>query len=151
MAILRRRQRQDQPMQKMFYRDYVKSTFWELRKRRYFAGHGKACAICDDTEGLEIVHLRHGDYGHERDTDLVALCREHQAKIQEIDTAQSNSDTERARYIARARALHLAEQGEKDETVLPYDYSPSLLISIHILLDTMARPIRRMFSGVMRW
>lgn len=149
MTLFKGRHRGEQPHGKQFYRDYVKSTFWQLRKRRYFSRYGCKCTICGNTDRVELDHLMHGDYGHERDNDLVALCREHHLKLHSMIDAHG-TDFDRERFIEEETATHNAEEGNKEEEPR-YEYSPSPLSSVHMILDTMARPIWRIIYGVLRW
>ena len=143
MALFKR------PLQKQFYRDYVKSTFWQLRKRRYISRHGRGCEICADTDRVDVYHLRAGDYGHERDADLVALCRAHHLEFQEM-IEHEGDNFDRAAFIREKMAEHEAEQEGKVIEPL-YEYTPSFFSSVHMVLDMIARPIWRFWYGLMRW
>ena len=53
------------------------SAAWELRKKQYYDKYAKACKICGATSNVQLNHIKYGDYGHEQDRDLVALCGDH--------------------------------------------------------------------------
>jgi hypothetical protein len=150
MAIFKRREkRADRPHERMFYRDYLASTFWQLRKRRYFSKYGKRCRICGEGDGVELDHVTHGDYGHERDSDLVALCAAHHKKLEAL-IHEEGADVDRLSFIATETALF--ESQKVDEAVEPrYEYSPSLFLNIHMTLDMIARPIWRILYGLLPW
>ncbi len=59
------------------YKLYIESKFWRRRKDQYFATHAKRCAVCRTPERVDLHHKAYGNYGRERDEDLVALCKKH--------------------------------------------------------------------------
>lgn len=63
----------------MSYYEYIGSPYWKVRKLRYYHFNGRACAVCDTTENVQLHHLCYKPklYGREPDTDLVALCSYH--------------------------------------------------------------------------
>jgi hypothetical protein len=58
------------------YRQYIGSRLWVRRKEAYYATHPKACAICKHPR-VELNHIYYGNYGLEKDEDLIPLCRSH--------------------------------------------------------------------------
>jgi hypothetical protein len=58
------------------YREYIASWQWTKRKEAYYAKHSKECAICKSFR-VDLNHIYYGNYGFEKDEDLVPLCRTH--------------------------------------------------------------------------
>jgi len=106
------------------------------------------CRICGNTDRVELDHLLQGDYGHERDSDLIALCHEHHLKLHGQIEAHG-ADFDHAAYVREEISQHQVEEENKEEEPR-YEYSPSLFLSVHMILDTMARPIWRIIHGVFR-
>jgi hypothetical protein len=62
------------------YKDYIKSDYWEERKRKYFETHDRTCAVCGHPD-VDLHHIKYGNYGSERDSDLAPLCRFHHQEL----------------------------------------------------------------------
>ena len=153
MAIFKRRaKRQDRPMEAIFYRDYIQSGAWELRKRRYFEHFAKRCQICGDAANIHLDHIKYGNYGHERDRDLVPLCDSHHKKLHETIAGGGDMQEHTALFLIEQKKKYDAEHvGEIEERVIRDDYAPSLMTSVDAILHMTARPIWRLFYGVFRW
>ena len=72
------------------YRDYIKSEYWTERKRLYYLNHPHTCAVCGHPD-VELHHLRYGDYGHEQDKNLAALCRVHHQELHNAVALRKNT------------------------------------------------------------
>jgi hypothetical protein len=59
------------------YQVYIKSKWWTKRKNKYYQENGRKCAICNSSEHIQLHHLKYGNFGEEKDQDLLALCRFH--------------------------------------------------------------------------
>jgi len=59
------------------YREYISSRHWAERKVRYYKTHKKECALCHSTSHVELNHIYYGNFGFEKDEDLIPLCRGH--------------------------------------------------------------------------
>ncbi len=144
-------------MEVLFYRDYIQSSAWEVRKRQYFNTYARACTICGDTNSVELNHIRYGNYGHEHDRDLVPLCRTHHQQLHDIIGVRGNMHYQTAHFLTdemtkqRARDREL----EREEVIAPrrrFDqYAPSFFSSLDDTLETAARPIWRFWYGIFRW
>ncbi|HEY4526697.1 MAG TPA: hypothetical protein VJK53_02515 [Candidatus Paceibacterota bacterium] len=157
MALFRRREkRSSRPMEVLFYRDYIQSGAWELRKKQYYAKYAKACKICGDTAGVELNHIKYGNYGHERDRDLVPLCGDHHEQLHARIGVRGDMHYQTAYFLAdeitKQRTLDREAQKMEIMPQRPYDtYAPSLFSSIDDTLDAAARPIWRFWYGIFRW
>jgi hypothetical protein len=58
------------------YRAYIASRHWTTRKEAYYATRPRECAICESPR-VDLNHKYYGNYGFEKDEDLVPLCRVH--------------------------------------------------------------------------
>ena len=62
---------------KKIYEQYLKSELWSGKKDKIFEKYDKACEVCN---GEEVIQVHHNNYmqilGHERDKDLIILCRD---------------------------------------------------------------------------
>lgn len=57
------------------YSEYLKTAHWQLRRERALDRAGHHCQVCHAIELLEVHHNTYERLGHERDADLVVLCR----------------------------------------------------------------------------
>lgn len=63
------------------YREYIKSRHWEARKDAYFETNARECSLCGSGARVELNHIYYGNFGFERDEDLIALCRRHHEEL----------------------------------------------------------------------
>lgn len=56
------------------YRAYIDSAQWRDRCKRFYAVHGRHCAACDATTGLQVHHMAYTHLGRELDSELAVLC-----------------------------------------------------------------------------
>lgn len=59
------------------YKLYIKSIWWTRRKNDYYQNHKKRCALCSSCEHVQLHHLKYGNFGFEKDEDLIPLCKQH--------------------------------------------------------------------------
>ncbi|HVB20304.1 MAG TPA: hypothetical protein VNF51_03465 [Candidatus Paceibacterota bacterium] len=78
------------PSATLYYRDYIQSAHWEVRKLQYYSRYAKACRICGDTDRVELNHIKYGNYGREEDRDLVPLCRTHHHAFHDLIGVRGN-------------------------------------------------------------
>jgi hypothetical protein len=150
MAMFKRRASADRPMEALFHDDYLKSQAWEVRKKQYFSKYPKECSVCGETDGIELLHLSHGNYGHERDRDLVVLCTKHRSALEERIRIEGDIGVATRRFFEDEMPKYRDRERQKEPRL--YDnYSPSLLLSLQMTLDTISRPIWRFYSRIFRW
>lgn len=65
------------------YKVYIASEHWVKRKDMYFRNVSRKCAVCGSSKYINLHHAYYGEYGNERDEDLVPLCREHHEMFHE--------------------------------------------------------------------
>lgn len=61
------------------YQNYLHSAQWKKKRAEVFAQFGQHCAVCPETEGLEVHHRTYDRLGYEDVNDLTVLCRKHHA------------------------------------------------------------------------
>lgn len=59
----------------MPYSEYLKGDHWQQRREQALKRAENHCQVCGATERLEVHHNTYERLGHERDADLVVLCR----------------------------------------------------------------------------
>mgnify|MGYP002397954872 CR=1 FL=1 len=94
------------------YHAYITSIHWIARRNRYWREHERECAACSSTAYVQLHHMvyRKEEYGHERDSDLVALCRSDHEEYHERYGTQGNMvDTTHAFIDERRQELQMAE------------------------------------------
>lgn len=133
----------------LFYRDYIKSDAWELRKQQYYSRHAKACYICGDTDRVELNHKKYGNYGHERDIDLVPLCRMHHQIITDGHKTRKNMRYQHDYMIDELKREWDAEHEGKPMLPKAQAVKESNGRSFAKLLDKTARPIWWMVHKVL--
>ena len=58
------------------YKTYLKSDIWANRRAIFADGYEMRCGYCENTcKKPNLHHLSYANIGHEKDTDLVWLCR----------------------------------------------------------------------------
>ena len=57
------------------YQEYLKSDHWREVRKEKLKEAGYKCERCGAKESLDIHHLTYARLGHERMSDLQALCR----------------------------------------------------------------------------
>jgi 5-methylcytosine-specific restriction endonuclease McrA len=71
--VLLRRERITRRQQS--YREYLKSEHWQEIRKEKLKEAGYKCESCGAKESLDIHHRHYRTLGHERMSDLQALCR----------------------------------------------------------------------------
>ena len=59
----------------MDYQAYLRSPIWQAKRELILDFYGNKCAVCNSTDGVDVHHRTYERIGHERWSDLVALCR----------------------------------------------------------------------------
>ena len=57
------------------YSEYLKTEYWQIRRARALKAGAYKCRMCGAVDGLEVHHNTYERLGHERDADLIVLCR----------------------------------------------------------------------------
>ena len=57
------------------YPEYLKTDHWQQRRLRALGKADNKCQVCAAVDRLEVHHNTYERLGHERDSDLVVLCR----------------------------------------------------------------------------
>lgn len=63
-------------LRSMPYARYLKTTHWQILRKRALANADHRCFYCGKTERLEVHHLSYRRRGCEFDEDLIVLCGE---------------------------------------------------------------------------
>lgn len=58
------------------YSEYLKSEWWQQRRLKALTRAEHRCQVCNAGNRLEVHHRTYERLGHERDADLVVLCRD---------------------------------------------------------------------------
>ncbi len=56
------------------YKNYIASDEWKARKQAKL-DKSQRCAVCGETDGLQLHHKNYVQLGEERTDDLVLLCK----------------------------------------------------------------------------
>ena len=122
------------------YRDYIRSPYWTERKRLYFATHSHKCEVCGHPD-VELHHLHYGDYGHERDKNLAALCRVHHQELHDSVPPRKNTSYQ-SRYIIEEMKINWKQmQNAPLQSIIPAKRATQT--SFASIVDRLARPIWR--------
>ena len=81
------------------YKIYIKSVFWERRKKQYYKNHEKVCQACNAKKYIDLHHMWYKNYGNELDEHLVALCRECHEEYHSIYGVKTNMVSDTNRFI----------------------------------------------------
>lgn len=67
----------------------------------FYRKFGKSCSICKSSS-VQLHHIKYGNFGHERDEDLVALCANHHAGFHSKYGVKGQMTEETHEYIYSA-------------------------------------------------
>ena len=62
------------PKRYIDYFDYINGSLWTYRKALYFEKHKRECRACGTKWNIQLHHLKYGNFGREKDRDLIVLC-----------------------------------------------------------------------------
>lgn len=62
---------------KQLYQEYLKSEWWQQRRKLALSRAGYRCQVCARTDMLEVHHNCYDNLGGEPDVDLFVMCRPH--------------------------------------------------------------------------
>ena len=123
------------------YKDYIKSPYWEERKRLYFSNHPHKCAVCGHPD-VELHHLKYGDYGRELDKNLAALCRVHHQELHDSIGLRKNTF-----YQSNAIVEEMRMKWEEHRNApLAEANQPKPTNSFADIVEKLARPIWRILG-----
>ena len=85
------------------YNLYLQSDEWKAKREKILGRRGRKCFACKEKKtGLQLHHVTYERVGHERNTDLVILCKEcheiaheHGGGWKGVRRAQSKSKSQR--------------------------------------------------------
>lgn len=60
---------------KSTYKDYLKSEHWMVTRKAALRRANYRCQLCGSTKFLQVHHNNYKNLGHEKDTDLIVLCK----------------------------------------------------------------------------
>lgn len=64
-------------MGKIAYQYFLNSSQWKKKRNRILQGRGNTCFICQEqSEFIHIHHAKYGEWGKEKDKDLIVLCED---------------------------------------------------------------------------
>ena len=145
----RDKKREEGPRCVLFYRDYITSELWEERKRQYFERYAKACKICGSTTYVQLNHIKYGNYGQERDRDLVPLCRDHHQALHDMIGVKSNMHYQTAFFLETEIKKYDA-QNEGAYVSTPRIREQQDSFSVQLFIERLARPIWQLIYYVIR-
>jgi hypothetical protein len=87
--------------QTAFYRRYILSDAWRVKKQRIIAQRGERCELCGHVGGLQLHHLNYARLGRELDTDLQLLCTECHQTADSFRASETRYSNARATYIRK--------------------------------------------------
>lgn len=58
------------------YKEYIQSDGWKVRRLRALALAENRCQVCNSPNAPQVHHRTYERLGHERDADLIVLCRD---------------------------------------------------------------------------
>lgn len=107
------------------YHIYIKSSFWEARKSKFYRKFGRKCAVCSSSRSVQVHHKFYGEYGIEKDEHLVALCGFHHEQVH-IGIGKTKKDMvkETDAFVEEMRLSH--ERGDHVELQRQDDFIRSL-------------------------
>lgn len=127
---------------KVPYSDYLKSGHWRERRKRALTLAGNRCQECGGLDHLEVHHLTYARIFHERDDDLVVLCRRCHGRRHhffcEADLMQPEQNMLDFNHRFRGRQISMlidaAVKAEREQDT-PRDYLGASRIGHHCLRE----------------
>jgi len=71
-------------LRSMSYSDYLRTPEWKHTRYKAIVRANSQCERCNKGGLLEVHHKNYERIGHEWETDLIVLCREHHQKRHDI-------------------------------------------------------------------
>jgi 5-methylcytosine-specific restriction endonuclease McrA len=92
------------------YEQYLSSPRWARRKAAYFKTRAPKCKACKSWEQVDLHHLTYANLGHERDGDLMALCRTCHEAVHELHAQNPNASLAKItkRFAKQRRSVEKA-------------------------------------------
>jgi hypothetical protein len=95
-------------MDKKAYQRYVKTDCWLLRREAYLKLH-TSCETCGQVTRLQVHHLTYERFGHEADSDMIAVCLPCHRCFHNLPNATPKGwVVQRAQYLADPKKRELA-------------------------------------------
>ncbi len=97
------------------YEMYIASDEWKRRRRRAIELAGYCCERCGATawdKKLEVHHLTYERMGHEKDSDLMALCPECHAVADRERERNARYKSQQALWLKRLDGWATKKYGE---------------------------------------
>ena len=64
------------PKNKEEYNRYLKTPYWQRRRKEILRRDEYMCVGCSSKKNLQVHHMTYSNLGRESDRDLVTLCKE---------------------------------------------------------------------------
>ena len=85
------------------YENFINSPLWEQVKNGYYQRNPRRCAACDTYQHINLHHMVYGNFGEEKDEELVALCSPHHKQYHTENGTQRNMLSKTTFFIVAMR------------------------------------------------
>jgi len=89
---------------RQIYDNFINSSEWAAIKNRYWRTHSRTCAVCSTSKYIHLHHMVYGQFGQEKDDDLIPLCREHHDEYHAQNGTQRNMKRRTMEFIQQKLA-----------------------------------------------
>ena len=134
----------------IFYKDYMGSSLWELRKIRYYERFAKVCKICGAVKNVQLNHIKYGNYGNELDRDLVPLCGDHHQALHDKIGVRGNMHYQTEHFIQDMIEKWDAEHEDRVVKSSPRVAPSQSKMHLALVVEKIASPIWRVIYFVLR-
>lgn len=90
------------------YENFINSPEWAAIRNRYWRGHPKKCAVCDTASYIHLHHMVYGEFGQEKDEDLIPLCKNHHEEYHAQNGTQRDMRNRTMEFVGARKRIFIA-------------------------------------------
>lgn len=99
------KRKREQSGYRLTYANYINSDKWREIKNRYYQKFPRKCAACLSSKKIHLHHMVYGNFGDEKDEDLIPLCEPHHADYHRANGTQRNMKRTTMAFIEKIKSL----------------------------------------------
>ncbi len=99
------KRKREQSGYRLTYTNYINSDKWREIKNRYYQKFPRKCAACLSSKKIHLHHMVYGNFGDEKDEDLIPLCEPHHADYHRANGTQRNMKRTTLAFIEQIKSL----------------------------------------------
>lgn len=90
LRIKHRTRKREKTGYRLTYSKYINSDTWREIKNSYYQKFPRKCAACQSSKKIHLHHMVYGNFGDEKEEDLIPLCEPHHAEYHKKNGTKRN-------------------------------------------------------------